>query len=261
MASTPLKRSNVLGVEFVAEGFDTVIQSAVELLRSDERAARYLCPSGVHGIIEAQKDPAFRQILNQAEFNIADGKPVVFASRLAGFRDSERAFGPDAMWAILRESVPLGCSHFFYGGREGVADMLAERVQQAFPGLRVAGTYCPPFRALSLAEENEIASVINRSGADVVWVGLSTPKQERWIAAMRHRLGVKLICSVGAAFDYHTGSIDPAPKWMQKAALEWLFRIIQEPRRLWRRYVEIVPTFLFLIALQLLRLKKFRVDR
>jgi N-acetylglucosaminyldiphosphoundecaprenol N-acetyl-beta-D-mannosaminyltransferase len=252
-----LRRSNVLGVRFVAEPLDAAKGAVRDLLGRPEREAAYLCPTGVHGVIEARKDPAFRCILNRAEFNLADGMPVVHASRLMGYHGIERAFGPDIMWAVLTDSVSLGASHFFYGGREGVAKELARSVADRLPGIRVAGWYCPPFRPLTESEEVDVASVINESGADVVWVGLSTPKQERWIARMRDRLDVKLICSVGAAFDYHTGLIKPAPTWMKAAALEWLFRLIQEPRRLWRRYFDIIPRFLFLITLQVAGIRRF----
>lgn len=252
-----LARSSVLGVRFVAEPFEGLRAAITSVLVRPERSGLYLCPSGAHGVIEAQKDTAFRSILNGAAFNVPDGMPIVMVSRALGYRKIQRAFGPDVMWTVLEDSVPLGVAHFFYGGREGVAEELKRNASAAFPGLRVAGTHCPPFRSLSEEEEVEVARMINESGADVVWVGLSTPKQERWIARMRDRLDVKLICSVGAAFDYHTGSIRPAPAWMKKAALEWLFRLLQEPRRLWRRYLEIVPKFIWLSTLQLLRLKRF----
>ena len=255
-----LTRSEVLGVRFLAEPFAVVRERVRLTLANGEREAVYLCPTGVHGVIEAYKSPDFRRILNRAAFNVADGMPIVLVSRALGHRQAERAFGPDMMWAILEDSAPMGARHFFYGGNEGVAAALADRAVEAFPGLQVAGFHCPPFRPLTEVEEAEVAQSINSSGADVVWVGLSTPKQERWIAAMRDRLDVKLICSVGAAFDYHTGSIKPAPAWMKRTALEWLYRLIQEPRRLWRRYLEIVPTFLILVALQLSGLRRFPPD-
>lgn len=252
--------SNVLGVRFAARRFDTVVREVLEVLRGEARDGAYLCATGVHGVIEARRDPGFRRILNGAAFNVPDGQPIVLTSRLLGCRTVERAFGPDVMWAILGASAELGASHFFYGGNEGVADRLAQAAKTSFPNIGIAGTYCPPFRPLTASEENQVAAMINESGADVVWVGLSTPKQERWIAAMRDNLDVKLLCSVGAAFDYHTGSIGRAPVWMQHAALEWLYRLLQEPRRLWRRYLHIVPVFLALVALQLTGVRRFPVE-
>ncbi|HSH75299.1 MAG TPA: WecB/TagA/CpsF family glycosyltransferase [Longimicrobiales bacterium] len=258
MSSIPeLRRSRVLGVRFVAEPLDVVRRAVRRTLESDQRHAAYLCHTGAHGVVEANRDPRLRAILNKADFNVPDGKPIVLASRALGYEHSERAFGPDIMWAILEDSADLGLRHFFYGGKEGVADRLADHFTERIPGIMVSGTYCPAFRPLTVAEEEDVANAINAGVTDVVWVGLSTPKQERWIASMRHRLNVKLICSVGAAFDYHTGTIKPAPAWMQKAALEWLYRLVQEPGRLWRRYLEVVPRFLYLITLQLTGLRSF----
>lgn len=254
-----LPRAPVLGVEIVAAPLEHILGAVLEVLDQDSRDALYLCPTSVHGVIEAQKDSAFKRLLNNASFNVPDGMPLVRSAQWMGNRNAERAFGPDVMLSVLERTAGIGTKHFFYGGREGVADALASEMIRAFPGLQVAGTYCPPFRPLTTDEEHEVASLINNSGADVVWVGLSTPKQERWIGSMRERLDVKLLCSVGAAFDYHTGSIEGAPGWMKAASLEWLYRLVQEPRRLWRRYGEIVPTFLLLITLQFLGLKKFPV--
>lgn len=256
-----LRKSNVLGVEFVAEPFESLIASVLDHIAEGDRDAAYLCPTGVHGVIEAQSDPSFRRILNAATFNVADGMPIVFASRLLGQRQSERAFGPDVMWRILSGASDGSVLHYFYGGNPGVADRLADTVCSHFPRLGVAGTYCPPFRPLTEDEKSDVVGRINASRADVVWVGLSTPKQERWVAEMRRQLNVRLICTVGAAFDYHTGSIKPAPQWMKRSALEWMFRLGQEPRRLWRRYLRIVPTFLVLITLQLSGIRTFSADR
>ena len=259
-AACSLRHSTVLGVRVLAEPLETVLRAIEDVLRAPDRKATYLCPTGVHGVIEAHKDPEFRRILNSTAFVVPDGMPLVRVSQLQGFAGAERAFGPDVMWTILGRSAGMGVSHFFYGGRPGVAERLAAAASAAFPGLSVAGTYCPPFRALTADEEGQIAGLINDSGADVVWVGLSTPKQERWIARLRPRLSVKLLCSVGAAFDYHTGSIAVAPKWVKAASLEWLYRLAQEPRRLWRRYLEIVPKFLVLITLQATGLRRFPAE-
>jgi N-acetylglucosaminyldiphosphoundecaprenol N-acetyl-beta-D-mannosaminyltransferase len=260
MAGVGLSHVNILGVRFVAGRSDDVRAAIRQLLACPARDGAYLCPTGAHGVIEARKDPAFRRILNGATFNLPDGLPIVLLSRALGLRESERMFGPDVMWAVLTDSVELDVRHFYYGGREGVAERLAETVARQIPGHRVAGCITPPFRPLSEAESAEVAARINESGADVVWEGLSTPKQERWTAAMRERLSVKLICSVGAAFDYHTHSIRRAPRWMQALALEWLYRLAQEPRRLAGRYAEIVPKFALLSALQLSGLKSFPID-
>lgn len=248
-----LPRACILGVNVVAARLDQVVAVAQRILASKADRSAILCPTGVHGLVEADEDPELKAILNSAELTVADGMPLVLVSRMLGHHTAERAFGPDVMLAILEGGVTHGVKHYFYGGREGVADELRVRLCRRFPDLEVVGTFCPPFRSLSDKEFDDIAAMINDSGADVVWVGLSTPKQERWAARMRDRLDAKLICTVGAAFDYHTGSIREAPTWMKAFALEWLFRLLQEPRRLWRRYFKIVPRFLGLMSLQIIR--------
>jgi len=253
LSVSDLPRTRILGVDVIAAPFDEVIGVVQGILSSERRRCAILCPTGVHGLIEADEDPELRRLLNSAELTVADGMPLVFVSRVLGHAAAERAFGPEVMLAILERGVRYGTKHYLYGGREGVAEKLRSHLTNEFPELQVVGTFCPPFRSLTSEELSDVASRINASGADVVWVGLSTPKQERWAAQMRDRLDAKLICTVGAAFDYHTGSIRQAPVWMKAFALEWLFRLLQEPRRLWRRYVKIVPRFLGLMCLQLLR--------
>lgn len=248
-----LRRCDVLGVRVVAEPFDDVAAAVEAALARPGRDALCLCPVDAHCVVLAREDPALARFLDEAAFTVADGMPLVRVARRMGFPRAERARGADLMWRILERTRGTGLAHFFYGGREGVADALAARVAEAFPGVRVAGTYCPPFRSLTPAEEDDLAARIHAGGADVVWVGLSTPAQHRWAAAMRSRLDVKLIGVVGAAFDYHTGGVRPAPAWMQSASLEWLYRLVQEPRRLWRRYLEVVPRFVWLAGGQMLR--------
>lgn len=250
-----LRRVPILGVRVVAEPLQRVLDDVLgHLGRASSAPPRLLFPTGVHGVVTAQDDPAFRAVLDGAAYTVCDGMPLVYLARLRGARDAGRAFGPSVMLAVLERTSRGGARHFFYGGAPGVADELAAKMRERFPGLEVVGTWAPPFRELTPQEEDDVAARINASGADVVWVGLSTPKQERWAAAIQPRLDVKLICAVGAAFDYNRGAIRPAPAWMRRLALEWLFRLIQEPRRLWRRYLAIVPRFLWLAALEALSL-------
>lgn len=253
LSISSLPRARILGVDVVAARLDQVVGVVQRILASERRRCAILCPTGVHGLIEADEDPELRKVLNSAELTVADGMPLVFVSRILGHSAAERAFGPEVMLAILERGVAYGTKHYLYGGREGVAEQLRSKLCNEFPDLQVVGTFCPPFRSLTSQELGDVASRINASGADVVWVGLSTPKQERWAAEMKDRLDAKLICTVGAAFDYHTGSIREAPAWMKASSLEWLFRLLQEPRRLWKRYFKIVPKFLGLMSLQLLR--------
>lgn len=209
----------------------------------------YVCVTGVHGVMESRRDEALRRIHNDAGLVTADGMPLVWWSRLQGWRHARRVYGPDLLLACCERSLTTGYRHFFYGGGEGVADLLARRLSRRFPGLAVAGTYTPPFRALTPQEDEDVVNRINDAAPDIVWVGLSTPKQEYWMAQHVDRLQVPALIGVGAAFDFHAGLKPQAPRWMQHSGLEWLFRLGTEPRRLWKRYLVNNPAFLWL-ALQ-----------
>src|SRR3712207_6619190 len=173
--------------------------------------------------------------------------PMVWAGRRAGAAHMERVYGPDLMLALLERAAQRGWRSFFYGGAEGVPELLAQRLTERFADLQVAGTYSPPFRPLTPAEDVEIVEKINASGADIVWIGLSTPKQERWMAAHVGRLDAPAMLGVGAAFDIHAGVLPQAPLWMQQRGLEWVYRLLREPRRLWRRYLGNNPRFVIAI--------------
>lgn len=239
-------RHAVLGVSVSMVSLDQATNMIVDW--ADKGRPSTVAVTGVHGVMEAQDDPSFRQILNEASLCVPDGVPLVWCGRAAGYRGISRVFGPDLMLRVSDALARREGSAFYYGGNEGIADELAATLARRFPGLRTAGTFCPPFRDLTEAEEAEIVARINASGADVVWVGLSTPKQERWMAAFRDRLRTPVLIGVGAAFDYNTGRIQRAPAWMQAAGLEWFFRLVQEPRRLWRRYMRNNPRFIWLLA-------------
>lgn len=193
--------------------------------------------------MESQRDAELLEIHNRAGMATPDGMPLVWAARYAGCRETTRVYGPDLMLAVCERAASEGWRSYFYGGAPGVADELAARLQDRFPGLAVAGTFSPPFRPLTDKESAEIVGRINDSGADLVWVGLSTPKQERWMADHRNALEAAVLLGVGAAFDFHTGRLRQAPSWMQGSGLEWVFRLAVEPRRLWRRYLRNNPAF------------------
>jgi N-acetylglucosaminyldiphosphoundecaprenol N-acetyl-beta-D-mannosaminyltransferase len=193
--------------------------------------------------MESQRDPELLEIHNRAGMVTPDGMPLVWAARYAGCRETGRVYGPDLMLATCERAAQEGWRSYFYGGAPGVADELAARLQDRFPGMPVVGTFSPPFRPLTAEESAEIVSRINDSGADLVWVGLSTPKQERWMAAHRDDLRAAVLLGVGAAFDFHAGRVRQAPSWMQRSGLEWVFRLAVEPRRLWRRYLRNNPAF------------------
>jgi N-acetylglucosaminyldiphosphoundecaprenol N-acetyl-beta-D-mannosaminyltransferase len=213
--------------------------TALELIEQwiIEDGHEYVCVTGVHGVMESQRDRRLRDIHNSSGLTTPDGMPLVWAGRAAGAREIDRVCGPDLMLALCELASARGYSSYFYGGRPGVADILAERLQDQYRGLKVAGTYTPPFGELTDAEDDDIVQRINQAEPDVVWIGLSTPKQERWMAAHVGRLNANVLIGIGAAFDVHAGLSPRAPHWMQRSGLEWAFRLAHEPRRLWRRYL------------------------
>jgi N-acetylglucosaminyldiphosphoundecaprenol N-acetyl-beta-D-mannosaminyltransferase len=248
--SANVAHASVLGVHVSAVDMEMALETIQSWIARAER--HYVCVSGVHGLMESHRDPGLRRIHNAAGLVTPDGMPLVWLCRLMGFSHVRRVYGPDLMLALSDRSVIPGYRHFYYGGAPGVVETLAVRMQQRFPGLRVVGTYSPPFRPLTPAEDDQIVARINASGADIVWVGISTPKQERWMAEHLGRLRSRVMIGVGAAFDFHAGVKEQAPYWMQRSGLEWLYRLRQEPRRLWRRYLINNPYFLCLMLLQLL---------
>jgi N-acetylglucosaminyldiphosphoundecaprenol N-acetyl-beta-D-mannosaminyltransferase len=239
-------RVDVLGVEISAVNMEMTLETVTSWVLSGER--QYVCVTGVHGVMESQRDRALAAIHNNAGLTTPDGMPMVWAGKAAGARWIQRVYGPDMMLAVLGEAQARGWSSFFYGGAPGVPELLAERLGQKFPGLHVAGTHSPPFRPLTRDEVLETAAFINASGATLVWVGLSTPKQERWMAELRPHLEAPVLLGVGAAFDFHAGRIKQAPRWMQDSGLEWLYRLSREPRRLWKRYLTNNPRFVVAIV-------------
>jgi N-acetylglucosaminyldiphosphoundecaprenol N-acetyl-beta-D-mannosaminyltransferase len=236
-------RFPVVDVRISALRFDQALDTLAGWIARRERHYVNICTT--HTVLECHDAPELAAIVNGAGMATPDGMPLVWMGRLRGHA-VERVYGPDVMLAACERGQALGHRHFFYGGADGVADALAARMQARFPALQVAGTYTPPFRALNAEEEREVAALINASGADIVWVGLGTPKQDRWVEA-------PVLIAVGAAFDFHTGRVRQAPRWMQRSGLEWLFRLTQDPRRLWKRYVMGNPRFVYLVARQLLR--------
>lgn len=251
-------RVNTLGVAVSAVDMAQAMSVMDDWIARGDR--QYVCVTGAHGVIESQSDVALREIHNRAGLVVPDGMPLVWVARSRGHRHVRRVPGPDLMPSFCRHSVEKGYRHFFYGGKEGVPERLEANLTRRFPGLRVVGTYSPPFRPMTPEEDDEIVRRINESGADIVWVGLSTPKQERWMASHRSRLTAPVLLGVGAAFDFNAGLKEKAPVWMQQAGLEWSFRLATEPKRLWRRYLRVVPSFILLIGLQTLKLRRYSID-
>ncbi len=243
-----LQRVEILGVQVSALNMPLVLETLDAWL--DTRERHYVCVTGVHGIMESWRDEQLRRIHNDAGMVTPDGMPLVWISRLMGHHGVARVYGPDLMLAACEAFVGRNCRHFFYGGAPRVAETLAAVLSRRFPGLQVAGTYCPPFRDLTTDEQADVNDRINRSRADIVWVGISTPRQERWMARHLGELGAPVLIGVGAAFDFHAGIKRQAPVWMQRNGLEWLFRLGTEPRRLWKRYLVNNPSFVALVLLQ-----------
>jgi N-acetylglucosaminyldiphosphoundecaprenol N-acetyl-beta-D-mannosaminyltransferase len=223
---------------------------------------RTVCATTIHGLTEGWRDRGFREVLTQAAMVTADGMPLVWLGKIRGRATMERVDGPTLMLRVCEESakLPMPVRHFFYGGAPGVAQQLGVALTHRFPGLQVAGSYCPPFRPLTSSEKEQVALRINGTQADIVWVGLGTPKQEQWAAEMQPLLSAGVLLTVGAAFDFHTGRIKRAPHVLQRAGLEWAFRVWQEPRRLWRRYAVNIPVFGVLALLELFRSRYPRAE-
>jgi N-acetylglucosaminyldiphosphoundecaprenol N-acetyl-beta-D-mannosaminyltransferase len=256
--TSSLEWINVLGVRISAVNLKSAtgfIQKAIEDGRKE-----YVCVRDAHGVVRCQDDPELRSIHNRAFLVTPDGMPLVWALKHAGHLESDRVYGPDLMLSVFEAGTSKGLRHFLYGATAETLEQLQARLLARFPQAQIAGAYAPPFHKLSLQEEADIADRINRSGADVIWVGLGSPKQELWMARMRDRLEASMLIGVGAAFDFHAGLKRQAPRIIQRSGFEWAFRLLCEPRRLWRRYALVVPTFISLTAFQRLGLRKFPIE-
>lgn len=248
---------NILGVRLHPMRFT----AAVDLMEQwiTERLPRILCFPGSDMLAACQRNDRQRTALNNADVTLTDGMMLARLCRLFGAAHAERVYGPDVMLELCRRSPERGYRHFFYGGAPGVAETLAARLQEQFPGLRVVGTCSPPYRALSASEIAEDLRLINDSQADVVWIGLGTPKQEIWMTDNRSRLRAPLLLGVGAAFDFHAGNLRQAPRWVRAAGFEWFFRLCTQPRRLFKRYIVQLAQFLGLLTLQIGGLREFPI--
>jgi len=247
--ATP-RRFSVLGVMASATTYAEVTELVINAART--RCSLVLAATSVHGVTVAARDPSFLEILNSLDVITPDGQPVRWALNvLHGARLSERVYGPTLMGYVCAAAETAGLSVYFYGSTPDVLDCLSVRLGEQFPGLRIAGSHSPPFRELTDEEQTADAEQIVQSGADIVFVGLGCPRQERWAARQRLLVHAPILC-VGAAFDFHAGTLRQAPPWMQQRGLEWLFRLGMEPRRLWRRYAQAIPLFVMLLSRQYL---------
>jgi N-acetylglucosaminyldiphosphoundecaprenol N-acetyl-beta-D-mannosaminyltransferase len=246
----------VIGIPLAMTTYDGAMAVMDGMIARRERG--YVCAVAVHAVTVAQRDPEMRAALLGSTLTVPDGMPLVWAANLLGESLPHRVYGPELMRRYTRRCATKGHRVWLYGGRDqGSLAQLALNLRRDFPGIRIVGGYSPPFRDLEPHEEDEVVGRINADRPDVLWVGTGVPRQEKWMARMRDRLEVPVMCAVGAAFDFHAGRISQAPPWMQDRGLEWTYRIAQEPRRLLPRYLYYNPAFLRRFTRQLLR-EKFR---
>ena len=246
--------ANVLGVRVDAVDMDAALARVAAHLRSGAKG--YVCAVGVHGVMEAQHDPLVARAFDEAMLVVPDGTPIVWVGWRQGMRAMQAVPGPDLMLRIFADDRFAQCRHFFYGGKPGVAQDLAAAMRRRFPHAAVVGTYTPPFHEWSKAEEASVIRQINTAQPDMVWVGISTPRQELWMSRILPKLDTRLMFGVGAAFDFHTGRIRNCPPWVKRAGLHWLHRLMQDPKRLWRRNLANIP-FLWQIAAQFAGLSRY----
>lgn len=249
------KRFNVLGVGVSSIDMGIALDTVDGWIA--RRESNYVTVTGVHGVMESQWDEDLRRIHNRAGLVTPDGRPLVWLGRYNGNKNVDQVCGTNLMLAICEKSRAKGYRHYLYGGNEGVPELLKSKLEEKFPEINVVGTFSPPFRPLNDDEDEKIINTINEANPDIVWVGISTPKQERWMAEHVERLDAPVLIGVGAAFDFNSGLKKRAPVWMQKCGLEWLFRLLAEPRRLWRRSLRNNPLFILMILKQVLGLKRY----
>jgi N-acetylglucosaminyldiphosphoundecaprenol N-acetyl-beta-D-mannosaminyltransferase len=251
-APTTPREVSVLGVPLALTDYERTMDWMDATIAHGEKG--YICVAATHTIMVCHEDPELRAAVLNSSLTVPDGQPLVWAMNALGGNLSDRVYGPDLMARYCERAATTGTRMYLYGGRnQGALVQLALNLRQRYPGVKIVGGYSPPFRDLSEEEEDAIVDEINRTKADVIWVGVGAPKQEKWMAAMRPRLDAAVLVGVGAAFDFHAGLVPQAPEWMQSAGLEWLYRMAQEPRRLGPRYVRYNPRFLTGFARQYAR--------
>jgi N-acetylglucosaminyldiphosphoundecaprenol N-acetyl-beta-D-mannosaminyltransferase len=240
----------ILSVPLALIDYSAMITLMDEFVASDQRG--YVCVANVHSVMASKEDPELEAALLGSSVNVPDGQPLVWAINLLGHSLDDRVYGPELMWRSCAHAAETGQRLYLYGGRnQGALVQLALNLRKSHPGLKIVGGYSPPHRPLTDVESAAVIDEINQSRPDILWVGIGVPKQEKWMAQMRPYLDVPLLLGVGAAFDFHAGLVPQAPNWLQRAGMEWSFRLLQEPRRLWKRYLRYNPRFVAGFAAQL----------
>ncbi len=236
-------RMNILGVPLDAQRFEEAITLLVQWSRDEGK--RYVCTCPVYTLMQARENPQVLAALNGAAMIAADGMPLVWVQQRRGQAEAERVYGPDMLLALCEQTAGSGIRHYFYGGLPGVPEQLTAHLRRLFPALEIVGYEAPPMSEIGATVDSVVVERLNRAGAHVIWIGLGSPKQDIWMAQYRPLLDAQLLIGVGAAFDFVAGTKAQAPRWMQRSGLEWLFRLVQEPGRLWRRYVIYNTRFLW----------------
>lgn len=247
----------ILGMRVDGTSYEAATQQVLEWSAKPE--GRYVCVANVHMVMECFDNAGLQQLVNQADMVTPDGMPLVWTLGALGVEDPSRVYGPTLTLHLCGAAAKAGVPVGFYGGKEDVLETLTHNLRAKYPDLNIAYHFSPPFRPLTDEEDAEIVEAIKASGARILFVGLGCPRQERWMAAHASRLPVVSL-GVGAAFDFHAGSVKQAPSWLQKAGLEWLFRFAMEPRRLWKRYLKHNPRFIYLVTKQLLQRRYRKVE-
>ena len=235
----------IIGIPIFKYTIPHAVQHCLQLCENEKPANYCISATGAHGMVFARKNSEFRKVLQSFYLNLPDGMPGVWVGRLKGAKEMKRCYGPDFFEAMMIASADKSIQHFLCGGKDGVADQLKQACGEKFNNYNIAGTFCPPFQPLNEIDFKAIAEKINASGANIVWIGISTPRQEMFAKKLAALVNVHFIITVGAAFDFHIGGVRQAPKYIQKSGLEWLFRLLMEPGRLFKRYFEIVPSFIY----------------
>jgi N-acetylglucosaminyldiphosphoundecaprenol N-acetyl-beta-D-mannosaminyltransferase len=241
---------DVLGVQLALTDYDETLDWIDEMVQAGARG--YVCACNVHTVMASREDVELLTALDAASINVPDGQPLVWAINALGHPLPGRVYGPELMARACARAVSHGHRFYLYGGRnQGALVQLALNLRRRYPGVKIVGGYSPPHRPLTDEEQGAVIDEINHARADVVWAGIGVPKQEKWMAQMRPRLEAPVLAGVGAAFDFHAGLVPQAPSWIQESGLEWAYRLAQEPRRLWRRYLRYNPMFVGAFARQL----------
>lgn len=241
-----LKTCNILGVNINVTNMEDTVKIITENL--DDIKGDYICVSNVHTTVMSYEDECYRDIQNSGFMALPDGKPLSVVSKKRGFSKAERVTGPDLMEEIFKISEERGYKHYFYGSTKETLNRLDKKLKEKYPKMKIVGMYSPPFRKLTEEENKEIEENLNKINPDFIWVGLGAPKQEIWMSEHKNKVN-GLMIGVGAGFDYHAENISRAPKWMQRMSLEWLYRLCQDPKRLFKRYFKTNLKFIKLLSL------------